>query len=100
MVGDLALDPETRETWRDGRVIVLTRREFELLQLFMEHPRMVLSPRQIYQQLWDFDLSGNSNTLTVHVGSLRRKLGAPAAIETIRGVGYALRVAARERQAA
>ncbi len=93
---DLTLDPATREVHRGERPIELTRTEFELLSLFLEHPRQVLSRSQIFEQVWGYDFGASSNALGVYVGYLRRKTeegGEPRLLHTVRGVGYALREA-------
>jgi two-component system response regulator MprA len=90
----LVLDPHTREVSRDGRAIELTKTEFELLHLFMRHPRQVLTRSQIFESVWDYDFGPSSNALEVYIGYLRRKTeadGEPRLIQTARGVGYALR---------
>jgi two-component system, OmpR family, response regulator MprA len=92
--GELELDVPTRETRRGGRSISLSRTEFELLELFMRHPRQVLSRSQIYERIWGYDASFTSNSLDVILGHLRRKLeadGEPRLIHTVRGVGFVLR---------
>jgi two-component system response regulator MprA len=93
-VGDLELDPGTREVWRDGEPIQLTRTEFNLLELFMRNPRQVLTRSQIYERVWGYDFGDSSNALWVYIGYLRRKLEEgeePRLLQTVRGVGYALR---------
>jgi two-component system, OmpR family, response regulator MprA len=91
---DLELDPGTREVRRDGRRIELTRTEFSLLELFMRNPRQVLTRSVIFERVWGYDFGFASNSLDVYIGYLRRKTeggGEPRLIQTIRGVGYALR---------
>lgn len=91
---DLTLDLEKREARRGDTVISLTTREFELLKLFMQHPRQVLTRNQIMEQIWGYDFSGESNVLEVYVGNLRQKLEQPQVprlLHTVRGVGYTLR---------
>lgn len=91
---DLRLDTGTREAYRGGRVIQLTTKEFELLSLFLEHPRQVLTRELIMDRIWGFDYSGESNVLEVYVGMLRQKLeeaGEKRLIHTVRGAGYVLR---------
>ncbi|TYO96160.1 response regulator transcription factor [Desulfallas thermosapovorans] len=91
---DLTLDLEKREARRGDTVISLTTREFELLKLFMQHPRQVLTRDQIMEQIWGYDFSGESNVLEVYIGNLRQKLEQPQApklLHTVRGVGYTLR---------
>ena len=86
---DLELDARTREVRRAGTSINLTAREFELLELFMRHPRQVLSKEAIHDRLWGYAF--DDNLVEVYVGYLRRKLGQPVLIQTLRGAGYALR---------
>jgi two-component system response regulator MprA len=91
---DLNLDRLTREVQRGGRSIELSRTEFSLLELFLEHPRQVLTRSQIFERVWGYDFGPASNSLGVYIGYLRRKLeaaGEPRLIYTVRGVGYALR---------
>ena len=86
---DLELDPRTHDVRRDGRVITLTAREFELLELLIRNPRQVLSKETILDRLWGYTF--DDNLVEVYIGYLRRKLGEPVLIQTLRGVGYALR---------
>ena len=91
---DLELDPSTREVRRDGVPIELTRTEFSLLELFMLNPRQVLTRSIIFERVWGYDFGFASNSLDVYIGYLRRKTeagGRPRLIQTVRGVGYALR---------
>jgi two-component system response regulator MprA len=91
---DLELDPGTREVRRSGQVIELTRTEFALLELFMTNPRQVLTRSIIFERVWGYDFGFASNSLDVYIGYLRRKTeagGMPRLIQTVRGVGYALR---------
>jgi len=91
---DLELDPGTREVRRDGELIDLTRTEFALLELFMLNPRQVLTRSIIFERVWGYDFGFASNSLDVYIGYLRRKTevgGRPRLIQTVRGVGYALR---------
>jgi len=91
---DLELDPTTREVTRNGRPIELTRTEFSLLELFMRNPRQVLTRTIIFERVWGYDFGYASNSLDVYIGYLRRKTeadGEPRLIQTVRGVGYALR---------
>ncbi len=91
---DLTLDPRTREVLRGERQIELTKTEFELLHLLMRYPRQVLTRGQIFEAVWDYDFGPSSNALEVYVGYLRRKTeaeGEPRLIQTVRGVGYALK---------
>ncbi|HET6656853.1 MAG TPA: response regulator transcription factor [Gaiellaceae bacterium] len=91
---DLELDPGTREVRRNGEPIDLTRTEFSLLELFMRNPRQVLTRSIIFERVWGYDFGFGSNSLDVYIGYLRRKTEAgdkPRLIQTVRGVGYALR---------
>jgi two-component system response regulator MprA len=91
---DLELDPVSYQVRRDGRPLELTRTEFLLLELFMQHPRQVLTRSIIFERVWGFDFGPMSNSLTVYIGYLRRKLeehGEPRLLHTVRGVGYVLR---------
>jgi two-component system response regulator MprA len=91
---DLSLDPSTREVKRGNDVIQLTAQEFDLLELFLRHPRQVLRRDMIYEQVWGYDFGGESNVIEVYMRYLRSKLeagGQPRLIHTVRGVGYVLR---------
>jgi two-component system response regulator MprA len=91
---DLELNPGTMEVRRGGRPIELTRTEFSLLELFMRNPRQVLTRSVIFERVWGYDFGFASNSLDVYIGYLRRKTEAgdePRLIQTVRGVGYALR---------
>ncbi len=91
---DLTLNPDTHEVYRGTRRIELTAREFEMLQLFMEHPRQVLTRDTLYDRIWGYDFGGESNIIEVYIRYLRSKLeegGAARLLQTVRGVGYALR---------
>jgi two-component system, OmpR family, response regulator MprA len=91
---DLELDPHSHEVHRGRRLIELTRTEFLLLELFMHHPRQVLTRGQIFDRVWGYDFGPASNSLEVYVGYLRRKTeaeGEPRLLHTVRGVGYVLR---------
>jgi two-component system, OmpR family, response regulator MprA len=91
---DLVIDPRTREVTRSGRSVELTAREFELLLFFMRRPRQVLTREQLTERVWGYDESPETNALDVHIGHLRQKLeadGGSRLIQTIRGIGYALR---------
>lgn len=93
---DLTLSPSTRMAERNGRVIELTAKEYDLLELFMRHPNQVLTRDQIYDRIWGYDFGGESNIIEVYVRYLRAKLEAedePRLLHTVRGVGYALREA-------
>ncbi len=90
-VADVSLDARTREVLRGGRPVQLTAREYELLELFLRHPGEVLSKQAILERLWGYAF--DANLVEVYVGYLRRKLGEPPLIETLRGAGYLLRAA-------
>jgi two-component system response regulator MprA len=90
----VTLDPSTREAMRDEMVMNLTVTEFNLLHLFLRHPRQVLERRQILNDVWGYDFGGDDNVLEIYIGYLRKKLeaeGQPRLIQTVRGIGYALR---------
>ncbi|MER5974705.1 response regulator transcription factor [Streptomyces sp. NPDC002055] len=92
--GDLRMDLGTREVTRRGRVVELTRTEYTLLEMFLAHPRQVLTREQILKAVWGFDFEPSSNSLDVYVMYLRRKTeagGEPRLVHTVRGVGYVLR---------
>lgn len=91
---DLSLNPQTREVLRASRPIALTKIEFDLLELFLHHPRQVLTRDQILDLVWGYTFDSGTNSLAVYIGYLRRKLeesGESRLIQTVRGVGYALR---------
>ena len=91
---DLSLNPQTREVRRGARPIELTKIEFDLLELFLHHPRQVLTRDQILDLVWGYNFDSGTNSLAVYIGYLRRKLeeaNEPRLIQTVRGVGYALR---------
>lgn len=90
--GDLACDVGTREVHRAGRPISLTAREFDLLVCFLRHPRQVLMREALLQKVWGYEFSGDTKVVDVYVGYLRQKLGEPRLVQTVRGVGYALRL--------
>ncbi|MCS6813871.1 MAG: response regulator transcription factor [Cyanobacteria bacterium] len=92
--GELVLDLTTRQVFRNGRVIDLTMKEFELLKYLMEHPREVLTREQILENVWGYNFMGESNVIEVYVRYLRLKIeddGEKRLIQTVRGVGYVLR---------
>lgn len=92
--GDLKLDTGSRQATRDERTISLTAKEYELLDLFMRHPRQVLTREVIFDRVWGYDFGGESNVLEVYIRYLRQKLEAenePRLIHTVRGVGYVMR---------
>ncbi|MEP7378110.1 MAG: response regulator transcription factor, partial [Chloroflexota bacterium] len=91
---DLELDVDAREASRQGRKIDLTTTEFNLLVLFMRHPRKVLTRDVIMEHVWEYDFEGESNILEVYVRYLRNKLeanGEARLIQTVRGAGYVLK---------
>jgi two-component system response regulator MprA len=91
---DLRLDSLAHEAWRGERRLELTRTEFLLLDLFLRHPRQVLTRSQIFEHVWGYDFGSSSNSLGVYMGYLRRKTeadGEPRLLHTVRGVGYVLR---------
>jgi two-component system response regulator MprA len=91
---DLTLNPQTREVQRGARAIELTKIEFDLLELFLQHPRQVLTRDQILDLVWGYNFDSGTNSLAVYIGYLRRKLeekNEARLIQTVRGVGYALR---------
>ncbi|MEV0666369.1 response regulator transcription factor [Actinomadura luteofluorescens] len=94
---DLRMNTLTREVARAGRPLELTRTEYMLLEMFLTHPRQVLTREQILETVWGFDFEPASNSLDVYVMYLRRKTeagGLPRLVHTVRGVGYVLRPAA------
>jgi two-component system response regulator MprA len=94
---DLRMNTLTREVARAGRPLSLTRTEYMLLEMFLSHPRQVLTREQILETVWGFDFEPASNSLDVYVMYLRRKTeagGMPRLVHTVRGVGYVLRTAA------
>jgi two-component system response regulator MprA len=91
---DLQLDPVSHQVKRGERLVELTRTEFALLELFLLHPRQVLTRPVIFDRVWGYDFGPGSNSLEVYVSYLRRKTeagGEPRLLHTVRGVGYVLR---------
>ncbi len=91
---DLVLDTSTRQALRKGRIISLTAKEYDLLELFLRHPRQVLTREMIFDRVWGYDFGGESNVLDVYIRYLRQKLeaeGEARLLHTVRGVGYVLR---------
>jgi two-component system response regulator MprA len=88
---DLSLDAGLREARRGERRIHLSPKEYALLELFLHHPRQVLTREVIFARVWGYDYEAESNVLDVYVRRLRRKLGEPDLIETVHGLGYVLR---------
>jgi two-component system response regulator MprA len=92
--GPLAMDVAAREVRLGEQRVELTAREFDVLELFMSHPRQVLKREQVYERVWGYDFGSESNVLEVYVRALRQKLeqaGAARLLQTVRGVGYVLR---------
>ncbi|WP_432824551.1 response regulator transcription factor [Dactylosporangium sp. CA-092794] len=92
--GDLRLDPQTREVWRGRRALRLTRTEFAILEVFLRHPRQVLTREVLFEHVWGYDFGETSNSIHVYLGYLRRKLeagGEDRLLHTVRGVGFVLR---------
>ncbi len=95
LVGDLLVDPAARTVTRGGRTVDLTRREFELLDVFARNPGIVLSRDRLLELVWGYDWAADGNVVDVFVSYLRRKLeadGEPRMIQTVRGIGFVLRV--------
>lgn len=91
---DLVLDPVTREVRRGSREIELSATEYALLEMFLQHPRQVLTRTTLYEAVWGYDFGPSSKSLDVYVGYLRRKTeegGEPRLLHTVRGVGYVLK---------
>ena len=93
-VGELKMDPATRQVWRGDSELALSAKEFALLETFMRRPREVLSRYQLLEHAWDYDYENRSNVVDVYVRYLREKIDRPfdaESIETVRGAGYRLR---------
>jgi two-component system response regulator MprA len=91
---EVRMNPATREVWRGGRALKLTRTEFGILEAFLRHPRQVLTRTALFEQVWGYDFGEGSNSLHVYLGYLRRKLeaeGEARLLHTVRGVGFVLR---------
>jgi two-component system response regulator MprA len=91
---DLVLDPVAHEVHRGERLVELSKTEFLLLELFMKHPRQVLTRSTIFENVWGYDFGPTSNALGVYIGYLRRKTedgNEPRLLHTVRGIGYVLR---------
>jgi DNA-binding response OmpR family regulator len=87
-VGEVRLDLLARRAWRGDRPVELSNREFSLLEYLLRHPGQVLSRTQILFSVWEYDADPSSNVVDVYVRYLRRKLGDPSPISTVRGAGY------------
>ncbi|MCU1449627.1 MAG: two component transcriptional regulator, winged helix family [Acidimicrobiales bacterium] len=92
---DLVMDEDTHEVWRGDAQVQLTPTEFKLLRYFLLNPRRVLSKTQLLEHVWEYDFGGDPNILETYISYLRKKLNAagPPVIQTVRGVGYSLRLA-------
>jgi two-component system OmpR family response regulator len=93
-VGDLTLDPATRQVHRGDSAIAMTAKEFALLEYFMRNPEQVLSRTRLIEHVWDFAFDGDPHVVNVYVGYLREKIDRPfkrSSLETVRGSGYRLR---------
>jgi two-component system response regulator MprA len=91
---DVRMDVSTREVWRGARSLRLTRTEFGILEVFLRHPRQVLTRSGLFEQVWGYDFGETSNSIHVYLGYLRRKLeaeGESRLLWTVRGVGFVLR---------
>ncbi|HKH05835.1 MAG TPA: response regulator transcription factor [Acidimicrobiales bacterium] len=91
---DLELDEDTRDVWRNGRLVELTPTEYKLLRYLLQNSRRVLTREQILQAVWDYDFAGNASVLETYISYLRQKVDVdgPPLIHTVRGVGYSLRL--------
>ena len=91
---DLELDEDTRDVWRDGRLIELTPTEYKLLHYLLTNARRVLTREQILEHVWDYTFAGNASVLETYISYLRHKVDEtdPPLIHTVRGVGYSLRL--------
>ena len=92
--GDIHCDVATREVMRHDRPIELTAKEFDILVHFLRHPRQVLTRDSFLEHVWGHEVILETNVVDVHIGHLRRKLGEPRVIHTVRAVGFALRIGA------
>jgi DNA-binding response OmpR family regulator len=93
--GDITLDPRAHEARRGERDLELTRREFDLLELFMRHPGEVLDRARLHEEVWGYSFDPGTNIADVFIGYLRRKLeadGEPRVLQTVRGIGFILQV--------
>jgi two-component system OmpR family response regulator len=90
----LEMDEDTHEVWRDGRPIDLTPTEFNLLRFFLSNPRRVLSKDQILDHVWHYDFGGDASIVETYISYLRKKVDVaePHLLQTVRGVGYVLRL--------
>jgi two-component system response regulator MprA len=94
VIGDLTLNPDSREVQRSGREIELTNREFELLEYLARNQKLVVSRERLLEEVWGYDPTDETNTIDVFISNLRRKLeagGEPRLLHTKRGAGYVLK---------
>jgi DNA-binding response OmpR family regulator len=91
-VGELTIDPPTRTATIGDRILELTPKEFDLLALLAREPGVVVSKQEILETVWQTSWYGSAKTIDVHVAAIRKKLGDPSLIETVRGVGLRLRL--------
>ncbi|WP_433782613.1 response regulator transcription factor [Actinomycetospora sp. CA-101289] len=93
-VGSLLVDPAARRAWWADEELLLSKTEFDLLELLVRNEGIVLDHSTVYQRIWGYDFGADSKNLAVYIGYLRRKLaaaGAPSLVHTVRGVGYTVR---------
>ena len=93
--GEVSLDPQSREVWRDGGRLDLTAKEYAILEYFMRRPNALVTRTMLGESVWDYEFDGLSNIIDVYVRRLRRKIdkeGEASLIQTVRGAGYRLRV--------
>jgi DNA-binding response OmpR family regulator len=88
MLGDVSVNRAAREVTRDGEPVELTAKEFDLLAYLMEHPGIVFSREQLLDRVWGLTYHAGTRTVDAHVAAVRRKLGRPNLIRTMRGAGY------------
>lgn len=94
-IGELALDPQSREVWQNGERVDLTAKEYAILEYFMRRPNAVVTRTMLGESVWDYEFDGISNIIDVYVRRLRRKIdraGQESLLQTVRGAGYRLRV--------
>lgn len=94
-IGDLSLDPQSREVWRNGTQLELTAKEYAILEYFMRRPNAVVTRTMLGESVWDYEFDGLSNIIDVYVRRIRQKIdreGQASLIQTVRGAGYRLRV--------
>jgi DNA-binding response OmpR family regulator len=94
-VGELSMDPQSREVWRDGQQVDLTAKEYAILEYFMRRPNAVVTRTMLGENVWDYEFDGISNIIDVYIRRIRRKIdreGQTSLIQTVRGAGYRLRV--------